>query len=131
MNKYCIEETIDDGVLIYNAFVGSLVFLKPYEYMNIYTKDTCDYVDFLVGNYFLVPEKFDEEALIDVYRKNQAKPITETYLDHPSGFTILTTTRCNARCFYCYEMASKHKTHMTIETAEKVAKYTLEVAPPD
>lgn len=131
MNKYCIEETIDDGVLIYNAFVGSLVFLKPYEYMNIYTKDTCDYVDFLVGNYFLVPEKFDEEALIDVYRKNQAKPITETYLDHPSGFTILTTTRCNARCFYCYEMASKHKTHMTIETAEKVAKYILEVAPPD
>lgn len=131
LNKYCIEEKLKDGVLIYNALVGSLVFLKNYEYTNIFTKENCDYAEFLVRNYFIVPENFNEEVLVQVYRDKKSIPITETYLDHPESFTILTTTTCNARCFYCYEMKSKHKTPMSIDMAEKVAKYILEVTPPN
>lgn len=131
LNKYCVKEEVSDGILLYNVLVGSLVFLKPYEYVNIYTKDPCDYAEFLVRNYFLVPENFDEEALVKVYRDKKSVPITETYLDHPNSFTILTTTTCNAHCFYCYELKSKHKTPMSADTAEKVAKYILEVAPPN
>ena len=79
LNKYCVKEEVSDGILLYNVLVGSLVFLKPYEYVNIYTKDPCDYAEFLVRNYFLVPENFDEEALVKVYRDKKAIPITETY----------------------------------------------------
>lgn len=52
LNKYCVKEEVSDGILLYNVLVGSLVFLKPYEYVNIYTKDPCDYAEFLVRNYF-------------------------------------------------------------------------------
>ena len=75
LNKYCIEEKLKDGVLIYNALVGSLVFLKNYEYTNIFTKENCDYAEFLVRNYFIVPENFNEEVLVQVYRDKKSIPI--------------------------------------------------------
>ena len=62
-------------------------------------------------------------------REKLRKPIDDVYLDHPQSFTILTTTKCNARCFYCYEMKSKNKHHMTPETALKAANYIASVAP--
>jgi len=39
-------------------------------------------------------------------------------------YTILTTTGCNARCFYCFEKGTKPVT-MTAETASKVVHYIL------
>jgi len=77
----------------------------------------CIYTDFLIKNWFLVPENFDEDAVISTIREKQQRIINDTYLDHPKGFTILTTSTCNARCFYCYEKNMKNKTHMTMEVA--------------
>ena len=131
MNKYCIEQPIEEGTLIHNFFTGATVMIRPFEYTNIYTDDPCDYAEFLVNNYFIVPEDFNEKELVDLIRSRQQVPFKSGYLDHPRNFTILSTTKCNARCFYCYEMQSKGKTHMTHETAEKVAKYIMEVAPKD
>jgi radical SAM protein with 4Fe4S-binding SPASM domain len=37
---------------------------------------------------------------------------------------ILTTTDCNARCFYCYQHGIA-KEHMSIETADKIVQYIL------
>ena len=108
---------------------GSLVFLRSYERINIFTEDPCDYVEFLLNNYFIVPEKFEEKPLVDMIRERKWQPITYNYLDSPRHFTILTTTTCNARCFYCYELKSKGKTPMSIETAEKVAKYIITRCP--
>ena len=132
MNKYCLEHKLEDGVvLIHNCFTGAEVMIKPFEYINIFTNSPCDYADFLLMNYFIVPEDYNEEEMVHFVRMKQQKPIPSNYLDHPHKFIILTTTRCNARCFYCYEMNSKNKTHMTYETAEKVANYILEVVPKD
>lgn len=129
MNKYCLEQKVEEGILIHNFFTGASVMIRPFEYTNIYTDDPCDYAEFLVNNYFLVPEDYDEESIVKLIKERQPLPITVNYLDHPKKFVILTTTKCNARCFYCYELQSKGKTHMTHETAEKVAKYILEVIP--
>ena len=129
MNKYCLETEIESGKIIHNFFTGSAVLIRPFEYINIFTDDPCDYAEFLVNNYFIVPEDFNEKELVDLLRSRKQIPFTTNYLDHPKSFTILSTTKCNARCFYCYEMHSKGKTHMTIETSEKVAKYIINNAP--
>lgn len=130
MNKYCLEHKIEDGsILIHNFFTGATILIRPFEYMNIFTEYPCDYAEFLLNNYFIVPENFDEQALVDLLRSRKFIPFTDNYLDHPVTFTILSTTKCNARCFYCYELGSKGKTHMTYETAEKVARYIMDVAP--
>lgn len=130
-NKFCIKVETEDGTLIRNYLTGALILLKPVELMNLETPYPCDYVDFLIKNYFLVPENYDEEAILKILRERQTVPITDNYLDHPYHFTILTTTTCNARCFYCYELKVKGKSAMTKETAEKVAKYIIDHAPRD
>ena len=126
-NKFIIKTEYEDGEFIwYNTFTGSIVSIKDYEADNVFTDDFCQYVDFLVQNYFLVPENFDEEELLVEYRKRKTVPITANALTRLKSFTILTTTRCNARCFYCYQMHDKGKQHMTEETANKVARYIID-----
>ena len=130
LNRYCLQQEVDEGTLIHNGLTGSEVLIRPFELMNIFTTSKCDYADFLLKNYFIVPEEYDEEEVVNVIRSKFQKHIPVNYLDHPYKFIILTTTRCNARCFYCYEMNSKGKTHMSYETAEKVAEYILDVVVP-
>lgn len=125
-NKFLITAEYEDEYVWYNAFTGSIVSIKDYEADNVFTDDFCTYADFLVQNYFLVPEQFDEEALLVEYRNRKTVPITANTLTRLRNFTILTTTKCNARCFYCYQMHTKGKQHMTEETAHKVAKYIVD-----
>lgn len=125
-NKFIIKTEYEDEFVWYNAFTGSIVSIKDYEVDNVFTEDFCNYADYLIQNYFLVPENFDEEELLKEYRKRKTVPITANCLTRLSNFTILTTTKCNARCFYCYQLHNKGKQHMTEETAHKVAKYIID-----
>lgn len=126
INKHCLITDVDNGKLMFNGLTRSLVFLTNDELQEI---GRINKYDFLYKYYFLVPEDFNEEEIEDAIRKKRQVPIDDLYLNHPESFTILTTTRCNARCFYCYEMSSKGKHHMSEETALKVAKYIHAVAP--
>lgn len=125
-NKFLITTEYEDEFVWYNVFTGAIVSIKDFEADNVFTDDFCNYADFLVQNYFLVPEQFDEESLIKLFRTRQSVPITANTLTKLSNFTILTTTKCNARCFYCYQMPVKGKQHMTEETAHKVARYIID-----
>ena len=125
-SKYCLVTNIDNGKLIFNELTRSLVFLQNSEVANI--GNINDY-EYLYKNYFLVTEDFNGDKIVDKLRKNLLIPLDDVYLDHPSGFTIFTTTKCNARCFYCYERLGKGKKHMTEATALKVAEYIHKVAP--
>ena len=127
LNKFVVvSQYSEDEFIWYNTFTGSIVSIKDYEVENISIDEPCNYAEFLVQNYFLVPEQFDEEALVKEYRRRKTVPVTANYLTKLKHFTIMTTTKCNARCFYCYQMHSKHKQHMTEETAHKVAKYIID-----
>lgn len=124
--KYCLMADVDNGKIIFNGLTRTLVFLRNDEIPTI--GNINDY-GFLYKYYFLVPEEFNEEEIVDTIRDRLKMPIDDLYLDHPESFTVLTTTKCNARCFYCYEMKSKKKHHMTEETAKKVGEYICKVAP--
>lgn len=125
-NKFIIKTEYEDEFIWYNVFTGSIVSIKNYEVDNIFTEDFCTYADYLIQNYFLVPENFEEDELLKEFRKRKTVPITANSLTKLNNFTILTTTKCNARCFYCYQLHGKKKEHMTEETARKVAKYIVD-----
>lgn len=78
--------------------------------------------DELVQNWFLIPEGFNERKHTDDVKTilRMLQPKTRAITD----FTILTTTDCNARCFYCYELGIK-RLSMTEETARDVAQYMI------
>lgn len=123
--KYCINVNVDEGILIYNYLTRALVLLTEEDINNL--GDIKKY-DFMYKWYFLVSPDFDEQLIVDTLRERFRIPQDDLYLDHPSTFTILSTTKCNARCFYCYENGLNNKRHMTLEVAEQVADYINKVA---
>lgn len=125
--KYIIEAEYENSILMYNHMTKALIQVSKEERENILKFDN-DIEDFLIKSYFKVTEAFDEVAVVEELRKRNRKIITDNWLDHPSAFTILPTTTCNARCFYCYENPMK-KQPMRIETAKKVIEYIKKVAP--
>lgn len=115
--SYCTECVLDDGVrLVYNGMTGELLQCEGGE----------DEKDYLIRHRFLVPEPHDDAKLIRELR-TLLHIIGNEREKGLNGYTILTTTDCNARCFYCYEKGMKKLT-MDEKTAKDVAAYILRSA---
>ncbi|MBO5231197.1 MAG: radical SAM protein [Clostridia bacterium] len=122
---YLTECQIDDGVIVYNTVTYELLFFSNEE-INLLNNPNLNnpIVKHLIESYFLVPEDFDD--------KNFATQIIDTRLKIQSIYTpvplnffvILTTTGCNARCFYCFEQGAK-VSNMTEQTAHDVADFIV------
>ena len=113
---YVVQQPVDDGVLLYNTLTCSLVLLTPDEAADMTAQPE------LIDRWFLVPQEHDDQKACIEIRQLAAllKPADQPITD----YTILTTTGCNARCFYCYEKGEKSVT-MTAETASKVVRYIM------
>ena len=109
---YCVEQHVDDGVLLFNLLTREVVHLSKEEYTHITE------LDYLRDHWFLVPKDANEKEYTDLVKwvltnkQKKSKNIT--------GYTIFPTTDCNARCFYCFELG-RSRIPMTPETAEKTA----------
>ena len=113
---YVVQQPVADGMLLYNTLTCSLVLLTPDEAADIIAQGE------LIDRWFLVPQGHDDRKLCRQVRQmavllTPAPKVVTTY-------TILPTTGCNARCFYCYEQGTKPVT-MTAETASKVVRYIV------
>ena len=113
---YVVQQPVADGVLLYNTLTCSLVLLTPDEAADITMQQE------LIDRWFLVPQAHDDQRLCRQVRQMAAllKPAAKAI----TSYTILTTTGCNARCFYCYEKGTK-PVAMTAETADKVVRYIV------
>ena len=105
---YVIQCPVCDGVLLYHTLTCCMVLLTNEEATHLSAQQE------LIDNWFLVPEGHNDRKLCEQIRKTAQlfKPSAKTI----TGYTILTTTGCNARCFYCYEKGTTPVT-MTPETA--------------
>lgn len=121
--SYLIKIENKDATIIYNNLTSCCVALSKDElenFSNCTTEE--DYMRFLIKHYFLVPEDFDERKIVDDFRGKEREKIRSNYHKKISSYTILTTTACNARCFYCFENGKKTEP-MTFEMADKVIAY--------
>lgn len=123
-----LEQPDDDGYLIYNSVTMSAVFLTYDEYDAIKNNGFSGQ-DIMYEGRFIIPENIDETANIEKLKKAVLQQ-NRRDIQHPTSFTILPTTSCNARCFYCYETGRPQKV-MTQETAEKVADYIIKKHKPN
>lgn len=114
INRFVIWIDTTDGQLLYNTATGSVVIIKD-------EKDLLDSLDKLLEMYDYVPNDFDEFLWVDGLRLMKNANANVDFID---GYTILTTTDCNARCFYCYEKGS-HKISMSDKTAYDVTDFII------
>lgn len=115
MIKYCLAVPAGDEVLLFHVLTRELLCLTREEYAGMLE------LPYLKERWFVVPDELNEKEYVDLVRWSCRK-MNRSSNAGIKGYTILTTTDCNARCFYCYEKGYK-KVSMTEETAHKVADF--------
>lgn len=117
LSRYCVQEPVEEGLLLFHTLTRELLFLSKEESEQLLESDV------LKERWFVVPNTLDEKKCAEtvkwVLRTTTKQP------KHITTYTIMTTTDCNARCFYCYEMG-RSRIPMTEETAHKAARYIKE-----
>ena len=123
--RFVIREEIPEGVLCYHALLKIFLLLTKEEDAALTNADqTAPSFEFFVSRYFLVSENFDELKTIGEVRSVLQLLAPKKPLHR---FTILPTTDCNARCFYCFEAGCKRE-DMSPETAKCTADFLLNVS---
>ncbi len=120
---YIQTSETNDGLLVYNLMTRELVLLNDDEAIAFENTDmTNETVAFLAKHWFLVPNSFNDYTFF-----TQVDSLIRMIADNDKNsplyqFVIYPTTDCNARCFYCFELACKRIT-MTEQTAHDVADF--------
>ena len=120
---YILQVECDDGILLHNTMTGQLILLNEMEYALI-TKlpaSSMELSNSLIEDYFLVPEDYNERATVEKLRFMLERILMPKGINN---YVIYTTTRCNARCYYCFESEYK-RIDMSVETGEKIAYYMI------
>lgn len=121
---FVVRQPVEEGLLLYNVLTRAVVLLAPEEARTM--EEDAAAIPELIAKWFAVPLSFDDRNLAREVRavgkmlEKRPKGIT--------GYTILTTTDCNARCFYCYEKG-RRRIPMTDRTARKAAEFILRNSP--
>lgn len=130
-SKYNKIFEVNNKKYIYNVFTGFTALLDDKEFetfkKNNFTNCFKSDLLFLSSNGLLVHNNNNEEQIY-LQSFNIIRNIDKG--DGFRNYTILPTTACNARCFYCFE-AGYIPESMTIEKAREVAEYILKTRSSD
>lgn len=121
-SKYNYVLETNGEYCVYNTLYGGIVILDSNEYEILLngTNEKSLYSDtekFFIDNGFWIEEYINETK--------QYLKCCEFMRDHKHDYVnavIAVTTKCNARCFYCFEKGMLQK-DMTIESADKAIAY--------
>lgn len=117
---FVVQAEVDDRLLLLHNMTKEMVLLSQEE-RRLFEQSPTDLTE-LISHWFLVPEGHDDcklsQQLTHVARLLAAPQTGIT------GYTIMTTSDCNARCFYCYELGQARRP-MTEDTALQTADYII------
>ena len=116
--RYVLRADHDGKVLLHNVVTGRLVVLDKREAEMVENLPMTfePIMEPLIAEHYLVPEDYDEHQQV-VNSRNILRMIADVHKQREIiYYTILPTTACNARCYYCFEQGCKTVT-MTEQTA--------------
>ncbi len=114
MLHFCAETPVEEGILIFNLLTKELVLLTQEEYEGRLESE------YLRKQWFVVPTELQDKEHSSLVRWVQKSRVKKT--GEITGYTIFTTTDCNARCYYCFELGW-NRIHMSEETAYQTLDY--------
>ena len=115
---FVVQAAVDDGLLLLHNMTKEMVLLSQEEQAVFEQRPTN--LPELISHWFLVPEEHDD-CQLSLQLRNVAR-LMEPKQTNITGYTVMTTSDCNARCFYCYELGQARRP-MTEQTAQQVAEY--------
>ena len=124
MMRYVLRVEYDNKVLLHNVVTGKLVVLdedERYIVDNLPSPFSASLLD-LLRDHFVVPDEIDECGEVTKLRVILRRLYEQCEPSDIRKFTILPTTACNARCYYCFEQGAKTST-MSAGVADDVVNY--------
>lgn len=125
----------DEGntTLVSNTLTGELVEVDEVELSVLKGERSAFDADAtnLIEKWYLVPQDNDDYSLCEEIR-SFIMMVDKADQRKYNSYLIFTTTDCNARCFYCYQMGRiKSRVPMSDETAIKAADFIIAHATPE
>lgn len=115
LSKFSVSVDYNGNTLVYHTLTGQLVLFRNDE-------SFANQKDELVKSWFYVPRSFNENKLSDDFYK--LATVLKKSSSIKTSYTIFTTTDCNARCFYCYELG-RTRLAMSDKVALDAANYII------
>lgn len=113
ISNFVISIRQEDCILLHSCMTGEFVMVSDME----------SSVEYLVKHWFLVENNLDEIQMVS-HIKKLMRGLSRNQEKGYKTIEIITTTDCNARCYYCYEKGFQRMS-MDIETARKVAEFII------
>ena len=121
--KYVLRVDYGDKVLLHNVVTSQTIVLSQEE-VDLINNLPTDYrasMKELVSGYFLVSENYNEYQTVVNLRKILQKLFYNQKSKGITHYTILPTTACNARCYYCFQQG-----YRSVTMSEKTAKEVID-----
>lgn len=125
--KYILRFDYCGNVYLHNVVTGHLVMLSQYEELILNKLPTIysPMLNELIVSHFLVPEEYDEHQQVVNLRSILWKLHDIHSSKNITYYTILPTTECNARCWYCFEHGVSPAT-MSDATVDDTVRFITE-----
>lgn len=122
LSDQCVMQAVEEGVLLYHTLTCELLLLeaKEADMLKRFRGHVSEQLKDYALKRILVPVDADEKTYCDQLRHIVALSTPQD--DAITIYTIFTTTDCNARCFYCFEMGTR-RIPMSETTAKSTADY--------
>lgn len=117
-SQYNIVKSCSKTYIIYNTLFNSMITLSEAEYQQYQEIQFSELnlVEALADEGFLLPHFVDEYHYYAYYQE-----ILKNTYDAVAHYTVALTSKCNARCIYCYEEGIP-QFDMSEETADRLAE---------
>lgn len=109
-----------DGILFYNLMTRCMLLLSESEYGRIYREESVTKA--LAEKWFMVPAWLNPRSVWHFVSQRFRHGEFDFSLNEIRDIVIITTTKCNARCSYCYE-SGMPQVDMGETVAEDVVKF--------
>lgn len=114
ISNFVIVINEECGQLFHSCLTGELVEVT----------DRSEAYQYLISHWFLVGHRIDEKSM--AYKIKRLMRCWSNHLEKGyKTIEIVTTTKCNARCYYCYEQSFKPMT-MSKETANRAVDFIFD-----
>ena len=124
--RYVLRVDHEGKTLLHNVVTGQLAVLSPEEAEALETLPSpyAPVMEELIKAHYLVIEDYDEHDQVVKLRNILNKMLVASNSDPQviNTYTILPTTACNARCYYCFEHGVQFAT-MSEQTADDTIRF--------
>lgn len=111
LSTFVIKTAVSTGDILFSTVTGEVLLVTNYALAK----------DYLIKNWFLIHSNLNEKEFVFKVKKLM-KAVRNLNQKGYETFEIVTTTFCNARCFYCYE-ENFTRMSMSPQIAEKVIEF--------